>query len=58
MKLKMNQTKLKNGKKKLNEKTNRYKYDFQQYETIRSLSESISAGTFTTDEAEEIKAIY
>ena len=33
-------------------KTNKYKYDFRQYETIRSFGESIYAGKITTDEAE------
>ena len=38
---------LKNGKKKLNEKiyrANIYKYDFQQYEMIRSFRESNYTG--------------
>ena len=34
-------------------KTNKYKYDLQQYQTIRSFGESIYAGKITTDEAEE-----
>ena len=49
MKLKINQMKSKNGKKKNKRKdliheTNKYKYDFQQYEFIRSFGESIYAG--------------
>ena len=41
--------KLKNGKKKTKQKDliykiNKYKYDFQQYEFIRSFGESIYAG--------------
>ena len=39
--------KLKNGKKKLY----KYKYDFQQYETIRSFKESIYTGKINIDEA-------
>ena len=34
-------------------RTNKYKYDFQQRETIRYFGESIYAGKTTTDEAEE-----
>ena len=34
-------------------RANKYKYDFQQYETIRSFGESIHAGEITIDEAEE-----
>ena len=45
-------------RKELIYKANKYKYDFQQYETIRSFGESIYAGKSTVDEAEEIKAIY
>ena len=37
-------------------KTNEYKYDFQQYETIRSFGESIYAGKSSTDEAEEYQS--
>ena len=33
-------------------KTNKYKYDFQQYETIRSFGDSIYAGNHNIDEAE------
>ena len=57
--------KLKNWKKKLNEKdliykTNQYKYDFQQYETIRSFSESIYFPKITTLQIKlkRIKEIY
>ena len=32
---------------------NKYKYGFQQYETIRSFDESINAGKIIVDEAEE-----
>ena len=47
--------KLKKGKlnKKLIYSTNKYKYDFQQYETIRSFGEGIYAGKNTIYEAEE-----
>ena len=34
-------------------KTNKYEYDFQQHETIKSFVESIYAGKITTDEAKE-----
>ena len=34
-------------------KQNKYKYDFQQYKTIRSSGASIYAGKISTDEAEE-----
>ena len=48
--------KVKNGEKNkrrdLIYKTNKYKYDFQQYETIRSFSDSIFAGKINIDEAE------
>ena len=58
MKLKINQMKLKNGKKKTKQKDliykrNKYKYYFQQYETIRSFGESIYAGYITAEEIEE-----
>ena len=49
--------KLKNGKKKkikrkdLTYKTNKYKYDFQKYETIRLFGESIYTGKISIDEA-------
>ena len=33
-------------------KENKYKYDFQQYDTIRSFSESIYTGKINIDEAE------
>ena len=33
-------------------KPNKYKYDFQQYETIRSFGESIYTGKINIDEAE------
>ena len=33
-------------------KTNKYKYDFQQYETIRSFGDSVYAGNYNIDEAE------
>ena len=50
--------KLKNGKKNLNEKTLyirkiNVKYDFPQYETIKSFGESICTGKITSDKAEE-----
>ena len=45
-------------RKDLIHKTNKYKYNFQQYETTRSFGESTYAGKITTDETEEIKAIY
>ena len=50
----MKQVKLKNGKIKLNEKkkqkleTNRYIFDFQQFETIRSFGNSIYNGKILT----------
>ena len=40
-------------RKELIYKANKYKYDFQQYETIRSFGESIYAGKITRDDAEE-----
>ena len=68
MKLKVKQRKSKNGKNKIKQKdliyrTNKSKYDFQQYETLRSFDESIYAGKITVDEVEEdqsnlLKAIY
>ena len=33
-------------------RTNKYKYDFQQYETIRSFDESIYTSKISIDEAE------
>ena len=33
-------------------KANKYKYDFQSYETIRSFGESIYTGKINTDESE------
>ena len=42
----------KNKRRDLIYKTNKYKYDFQQYETIRSFSDSIFAGKINIDEAE------
>ena len=33
--------------------TNKYNYDFQQYETIRSFGESVYAGKISADETEE-----
>ena len=33
-------------------KANKYKYDFQQYETIKSFGDSICNGKITIDEAE------
>ena len=47
MKLKIKQKKIKIGKKKikiknLKHETKKYTYDFQQYETTKSLSEGIS----------------
>ena len=36
-------------------RTNKYKYDFQQYETIKYFGESISAGKISIEEAEWIK---
>ena len=58
MKLKVKQRKSKNGKNKIKRKdliyrTNKSKYDFQQYETLRSFDESIYAGKITVDEVEE-----
>ena len=50
----MKQVRLKNGKIKLNEKkkqkleTNRYIFDFQQFETIRSFGNSIYNGKILT----------
>ena len=45
MKFKMNQMKLENGKKikrkELKYEANKYLYDFQQFETIRSFGNSI-----------------
>ena len=41
----------KNKRRDLIYKTNKYKYDFQQYETIRSFSDSIFAGKINIDEA-------
>ena len=57
MKLKMKQTKLKIGKIKLNEKiskfeTNRYIFDFQKLETIRSFGDSIYNGKNNIKQAE------
>ena len=34
-------------------RANKYRYDFQQYETIRSFGENIYIGKITIDEAEE-----
>ena len=42
----------KNKRRDVIYKTNKYKYDFQQYETIRSFSDSIFAGKINIDEAE------
>ena len=42
----------KNKRRDLIYKTNKYKYDFQQYETIRSFSDSIFAVKINIDEAE------
>ena len=42
----------KNKRRDLIYKTNKYKYNFQQYETIRSFSDSIFAGKINIDEAE------
>ena len=42
----------KNKQKDLIYKENKCKYDFQQYETIRSFGESIYTGIINTDEAE------
>ena len=49
--------KLKNENRKLNKKhltykSNKYKYDFQQYETVRSFVEGIYAGKINIDQAE------
>ena len=48
--------KLKNEKKKLDKKIQyikqKYKYDFQQYETIRSFEDSIYNGKISLDEAD------
>ena len=38
--------------KDLTDKANKYKYDFQQYETVRSFSESIYTDKINIDEAE------
>ena len=40
-------------RKELIYKANKYKYDFQQYETIRSFGENIYDRKITTDEVEE-----
>ena len=55
MKLKMKKMKLKTGKKKLDEKTkciiaNKYKYNLQQYEKVRSFANSIYNGKISMDE--------
>ena len=34
-------------------RANKYRYDLQQYETIRSFGENICIGKITIDEAEE-----
>ena len=49
--------KLKNGKKKVKRKdlmykTNKYRYDFQKCETIRSFGKCIYTGKINIDEAE------
>ena len=46
---------IRNGEEKVNEKNliyraNKYKYDFQQYETIRSFGEKIYTGKTNIDE--------
>ena len=38
--------------KYLKYETNRYVYDFQQFETIRSFGDSIDTGKISIDEAE------
>ena len=45
--------KLRNEKKKLIYKESKYKYDFQQYETVRSFGDSIYTGEINTDEVEK-----
>ena len=58
MELKIRWIKYKNGKKKLNEKTqnikqvNIYLYHFQQFERIRSFGDSIYTGKINIDKAE------
>ena len=51
----MKKMKLKTGKKKLDEKTkciiaNKYKYNLQQYEKVRSFANSIYNGKISMDE--------
>ena len=42
----------KNNQKDLKYKTNKYLYDFQQFETIRFFGDSIYTGKINTDEPE------
>ena len=42
----------KDKEKDLKYKTNKYLYDFQEFETIRSLCDSIYAGKINIDETE------
>ena len=44
-------------RKDLTHRANKYKYDFQQYETIRSFGENIYTFKITIHEAEEDQAI-
>ena len=44
---------IKKWEEKFKQEENKYKYDFQQYETIRSFGESIYADKSTINEAEE-----
>ena len=53
----MKQMKLKRQEEKISRKiqyykTNKYKYDFQQYDTIRSFGDSIYNGKVSIDEAD------
>ena len=45
-------------RKDLIQRANKYKHDFQQYETIKFLDESIYTSMINIDEAGMIKAIY
>ena len=59
MKLRMKQIKLKNGKKNLSVyRANKYKYDFQQYKTIRSFVEVFILVKLIQMKLKWIKAIY
>ena len=50
--MKLKNAKKRNKRKDLVYKGNKYKYDFQQYEAIRSFNESIYTGKIDIDEAE------